>query len=911
MKIIVIKLDIYGFIRESVCLRKETCMSPSFYDIDQLTGLMNREAFKKNITKLMKDFPNERFVLISIDIDNFKVYNYYFGVEKGDELLQFLGEKVALMSESLNHSYSCRVSGDKFLVFCEYDPELVDKKLKNFMKVFKNHVSSYTIKPSFGMYVITDLNTPVELMINYAVMAGKRIKGNLKKYVAYYTPSIGDEVAREQEIMSKLDQALLGNQFVIYYQPKYDIKKGIPFCSEALVRWRDSDGTLHMPDEFVPIYEKNMVIGNLDFHVFEGVCRHIRELLDKGITPFPVSVNISLINLFNPNFTEILLDKINRYEVPINLVQLEFTESAMFENKNLIKYTIEKLHDAGFYILLDDFGKGTASLTMLNEISIDCLKIDKGLLGKNPSNGKNGKILTSIINMAKWLNLPVIVEGVETREQVRFLQNINCEYAQGYYYSVPLPEEEYDELIVREIAALEKMDETTDEILANKSKRQLIKEIFNGISMEDVANIALKTAEVQTWIYDHKHKVIYNDNKVGAFWDYGVVLENVPYSMTDTGLVHPDDVDAFIRMFRAIDAGEPYVEAFIKLKNREGNQNYYLSHIAYTNVFDDNGKPIKAVGVLLGATEIDETNRRLNGIEAPLLPGEFFIMSMNLTTGEVLDKRTIFKELRDKIIDADVPTVRKEVAKFFEFPEDVHPAIIKLVDEVLENGRFLDGDLVKRFNFVKKWPNNKQQWLVWELYVKRDEKSGDYIGYNLIKDNDIAYREQVRLEKEAESDSMTGILNHQSAVKHIREYLSSEGRFGKHALFMIDIDDFKTVNDTFGHQVGDEVIINISKRLKRLFKQTDIIGRYGGDEFIVLAKNYSAPGKLKNKAENMLEKLAYELDIDGHKHTVYCSIGIAVVDSLEINDIELRKRADEELYKAKANGKHGYSIRVN
>ena len=880
-------------------------MSESFYDIDQLTGLMNRESFKKSITKAMGDFPEDTFSLISVDIDNFKVYNYYFGVEKGDDLLSFLGDKVGAMIEDLTHAYACRVSGDKFLVFCVYDDELLNQKIKDFLESFKEYVSSYTIKPSFGMYVITDVGTPVELMINYAVMASKSIKGDLKKYIAYYTPAMGDEVEREQEIMGKLQPALENDQFLIYYQPKYDLKTERPFCSEALVRWRDSKGNIHMPDEFVPIYEKNMVIGNLDFHVFECVCRHLRELLDSDIKPFPVSVNISLINLFNPNFIEILMEKLNRYDISMDLVQLEFTESAMFENQNLIRATIERLHDKGFYILLDDFGKGTASLTMLNDMSIDILKIDKSLLEKNPFNSKSGKILTSIINMAKWLELPVIVEGVESKEQVRFLKNINCEYAQGYYYSKPIPEKEYDELLIREMKRAIKQDEEVDQYLENKNKRQIIKEIFKGISLEDAAYLALKAAGIQTWIYDPKYKAIYNDNKIGAFWDYGMLLENVPYSMIETGLVHPDDKEKFIKMFKSIDEGEPYVECFVRLKNKDGNQNYYLSHICYTNVFDEHGNPIKAIGVLLGTSEItvgDDSER-------PMVPGMYFIMSMNLRTKAVLDKRTVFPDLRENISNVDLSVLRREVTDYFQFPDDIHDSMRRYVDELLTNGRFSDNSVVKRFNFFRTWPDtNKKQWLVCELYVKKDEVTGDMIGYNVIKDNDMAYREQQRLEKAAESDSMTGLLNHNAAVKNIREFLNGDGAVGRHALFMLDIDDFKSVNDTFGHQAGDEVIINISKRLKRLFKQTDIIGRYGGDEFIVLAKNYKEPDKLINKAKSMLEKLEYTLEKGDQKYTVYCSIGIAVVQNGNIDDIELRQRADAELYKVKEKGKHGFSI---
>ena len=124
-----------------------------------------------------------------------------------------------------------------------------------------------------------------------------------------------------------------------------------------------------------------------------------------------------------------------------------------------------------------------------------------------------------------------------------------------------------------------KRDEEVDQYLENKNKRQIIKEIFKGISLEDAAYLALKAAGIQTWIYDPKYKAIYNDNKIGAFWDYGMLLENVPYSMTETGLVHPDDKEKFIKMFKSIDEGEPYVECLVRLQNKDGNQNYYLSHI--------------------------------------------------------------------------------------------------------------------------------------------------------------------------------------------------------------------------------------------------------------------------------------------------------------------------------------------
>ncbi len=878
-------------------------MGNSFSDIDQLTGLMKKEIFKSNIQGLLEADSENQYAIISVDIDNFKIYNYYFGVERGDELLKFMGLELSSISDMLDNSLTCRESSDRFFIFCIYDEETVNRSIDVFIEHFRSYLSSYTIKPSFGIYVITDREMSIELMINNATMAGKRAKGAYDKNIVYYTPEMGMEMTKEQEIINRFDDALANNEFLVYYQPKYILRTGKPFCSEALVRWIDSDGIFHRPDEFIPVYENNMLISKLDLYVFESVCRHIRELMDKGMDPYPVSVNISLIDLFDSKLTERLLDIISKYNISIKYVQLEFTETVLFDNKELIKATIDKMHQAGFIILLDDFGKGAASLKMLNELAFDILKIDKGLLATNPSDSKNGKILTSLVNMAKWMNLPVIVEGVENKEQVLFLQKINCEYAQGFYYSEPIPEKVYDELIEKE-SEIREIKEVAPKRFKKKVSIDMLKnEIIEGITPEYLTYVAFKMADVQTWIYDHQYRAIYNDNKIGAFWDYGEVLENVPYSMSETGLVHPDDKNTFNKMFEELKNGEPYVECVVRLKNKKGDQHYYQSHIAYTNVFDDEGNPVKAVGVLLSTSRIEEENN------IPLLPGVYLRMVMNLNNRRIHELQTIFPELRDKLKDKDLPEIRNEIARFFKFPEKEHEGMKKYVDELVKYKKFLDGKDVHRVNFLYTDPDTKKNlWIVWELYTKIDPDTGDVIGYNIIKDNDIIYREELRLKQEAECDRMTGLLNHEQTVKSIREFLDGEGKHGTHVLMMVDIDDFKKVNDRYGHNKGDEVIINISKRLKGLFKDTDIIGRYGGDEFIVLAKNFDNVDKIVCKAKSIISKLTYKIGKDEDSLVVHCSVGAAVIRDKDMGSTELRQKADEELYKVKNSGKNGYSI---
>jgi len=878
-------------------------MDNSFNDIDQLTGLMKKEIFKSNIQGLLEADPENEYAIVSIDIDNFKIYNYYFGVERGDELLKFMGFELLALSETMHNSLTCRESSDRFFVFCMYDEKILNNKIDEFIDHFRSYLSSYTIKPSFGIYVIDDRDMSIELMINNATMAGKRAKGLYDKSIVYYTPEMGMEMTREQEIINRFDDALANDEFVIYYQPKYVLRTGRPFCSEALVRWIDSDGVFHRPDEFIPVYENNMLISKLDLYVFENVCKHIRELMDKGIDPYPVSVNVSLIDLFDSKLTERLLDIIAQYNISIKYIQLEFTETALFDNKELIRATIDKMHQAGFTILLDDFGKGAASLKMLNELAFDILKIDKGLLATNPSDSKNGKILTSIVNMAKWMSLPVIVEGVENKEQVLFLQKINCEYAQGFYYSEPIPEEKYDELLEKELGMIEIKENAPKQFKKKVSMDMLKNEIIEGITPEYLTYIAFKMADVQTWIYDHRYRAIYNDNKIGAFWDYGEILENVPYSLSETGLVHPDDKDTFNKMFEELRNGEPYVECVVRLKNKKGDQHYYQSHIAYTNVFDDKGNPVKAVGVLLSTAKVEEESN------VPLLPGVYFRMVMNLNNRRVHELQTCFSKLRENVKDKDLPEIRRAVAEFFKFPENEHTKIKQYVDELIKYKKFLDGKEVQRVNFLYTNPDTKRKlWIAWELYTKIDADTGDVIGYNIIKDNDISYREELRLKQEAECDRMTGLLNHEQSVKIIKDFLEGEGKKGTHVLMMVDIDDFKNVNDRYGHQKGDEVIINIAKRLKGIFKDTDIIGRYGGDEFIVLAKNFDNIDKVICKAKNIVSKLSYKVNSSADSLVVHCSVGAAIVRNQDMDSTELRHKADEELYKVKNSGKNGYSI---
>jgi EAL domain-containing protein (putative c-di-GMP-specific phosphodiesterase class I) len=257
-----------------------------------------------------------------------------------------------------------------------------------------------------------------------------------------------ENMRQEQFIINEVNKALEEEQFEVYLQPKVNLMTDRPYGAEALVRWKHPEKGMIPPNDFIPVYERNGIIGKLDLYMWRHVCKLLRKWLDEGKNPNPISVNVSRVNIYNPRLVDTLKNLLTEFRIPANLLNLELTESAFMEDQDLVVKTINKLHQVGFKIMMDDFGSGYSSLNVLKDMEIDYLKVDMKFLQQDVEfNGKGEKVLTSVIRMAKWLHLPSIVEGVETLEQVDFLKCIGCEYAQGYYYARPMPVSEYEKYV--------------------------------------------------------------------------------------------------------------------------------------------------------------------------------------------------------------------------------------------------------------------------------------------------------------------------------------------------------------------------------------------------------------------------------------------------------------------------------
>ena len=294
---------------------------------------------------------------------------------------------------------------------------------------------------------MVDKSLPVNKMIERANIALNQVNGSHMMPYCVYEDKMWDRMLIEQKIMNELDSALDNEEFSLMLQPKFELENETIIGAEALVRWVNKEGERIQPGLFVPIFEKNGSIYELDKFMWESVCRQIRKWLDEGKKVLPVSVNVSRIDLYDPKLVNVLNKIVERYNVPKELFELEITESAYTGDPQMIISVVENLQKAGFRILMDDFGSGYSSLNMLKDIYIDVLKIDMGFLQRTDRTGRGTNILAAVVQMADSLKLPTIAEGVETKEQVDLLKSIGCNWAQGFYFSQPISVEDFSKLL--------------------------------------------------------------------------------------------------------------------------------------------------------------------------------------------------------------------------------------------------------------------------------------------------------------------------------------------------------------------------------------------------------------------------------------------------------------------------------
>ena len=412
---------------------------------DELTGIYNKQAFYAKTKEMLLDNPDKNFDLLRINIERFKVLNDLFGESTGDKLLRYIGK--FLKEINLPLCVSGRLYADNFVVCYEAGKGDSRRMINTLQMVADSFAINNRTILSFGLYRIDDKTLPVSVMCDRANMALWKAKGNFKNPYCEYDEKMRQQVLKEQKIINAMEMAIQNKEFTLYLQPKYDIEKGTIIGAEALVRWISLENGFISPGDFIPVFENNGFVYEVDKFIWEESCRYLRKWLDEGREVHPISVNVSRIDLYDPKLVQHLVNLREKYQLPSQYLELEITESAYTEDPEQIITITSQLREAGFVILMDDFGTGYSSLNMLKDIQIDVLKLDMGFLKSSDYSAKGGNILTAILKMAESLKMQTIAEGVETKEQVEFLKSIGCRYVQGFYYSKPLPVGEFEKLI--------------------------------------------------------------------------------------------------------------------------------------------------------------------------------------------------------------------------------------------------------------------------------------------------------------------------------------------------------------------------------------------------------------------------------------------------------------------------------
>ncbi len=433
-----------------ILVGSEMCIRDRAYT-DNLTGANTIDKFVIDANKILCKNTQVKYALLYIDIDKFKYINDLFGYEVGNEILRNLTK--IIKRNIFEEEMFARISADNFIIIMKYiEEEDITKRLKTIFEELdlfnNNQEEKYKLVLSCGIYFILPEDRDINSIIDRANIPHKMAKGGHKSSYAFYDNKIHDQEIKEKEMENTMFSSLENKEFIIYLQPKIELNTGEIQGSEALVRWKRPDKGLIPPNEFIPFFERNGFVINLDLYVLEEVCIYLRKWIDAGINPVTVSVNVSRIHLYCNNFIETYKNIIDKYNIPAKYIELELTESIIFDNFDILIDIMNNLKKIGFLISMDDFGSGYSSLNMLKEIPMDILKLDQKFIMETYNSKRSKIIVTKVIEMAKELGMKVISEGVETEEQFKLLKEVKCDMAQGYLFGKPMPIEEFEHLIV-------------------------------------------------------------------------------------------------------------------------------------------------------------------------------------------------------------------------------------------------------------------------------------------------------------------------------------------------------------------------------------------------------------------------------------------------------------------------------
>lgn len=847
---------------------------------DELTGVYRKSKFLKRTEEILTEAPDTKFVFIQLDIHRFGLVNSFFGMQQGDELLQYVGAELRRAGMRYAVCSYGRIRSDVFGMCVPYQADTLAQTLDILCRNIKNYNRDYNIRPCFGLYIIETNALPMEHILVCAELAANQVKAN--RYgvnYLYYTKEMGRELLSEQQCVQDLHAALQQEQFEIFLQPKCNIRENRNAGAEALVRWRHPRRGLLTPNQFIPAFERNGFILQLDLYVWNKTCALLKKWIDEGQKPNPISVNISRVDLYNPKIDDIIIDLVDSYNLPHELLELELTETSYTDDPIAMKKIVARLQRAGFKVLMDDFGSGYSSLNMLKDISVDVLKTDIRFLAESEVPGRGENILGSIIRMAKWLCMPIVVEGVENERQLRLLRSLGGDYAQGYYFAKPMPVAEYEEYLQNhqgmDVALMSRQIEKLDPLSLRDPQLDLLFDTLpNAVAIYELFGDSIEMLRV-------------NQAFIHLMGETDIVLHRPSVLSVVEPVFHQSVREAF---HKAVEE-KSTAECVYLRQMANGEKRWIQIRLNYVAHNEDRQL---LYGALTDVTDLKQAEARIeeqNWVEERIYKavpcgiaefdasGKMRIYQANHAAIEMLgygEKEfwLVPRYFEDYLYGEQKEQVKQQLARISENH-------VEIIEYPLQNRR---GELLWIHDSVKRLKNEKGQ----DIYQS--------VLTDLTRQKDV--EEQLR--DAMMRDALTGLYNRKAFEQLVADRLRTS-KTGTGTFMMLDIDNFKQANDKNGHLYGDVLLIKAATLLQNNLRDRDIIARLGGDEFAAFLPDVDAPEIARQRGES----ITYAFSLSGaDQKKLTCSIGIAFAPVHGTSFAELYIHADQALYSAKKTGKN-------
>lgn len=838
------------------------------------------EDFYSSIKSIMRADTSSTYFLVSMDLDNFNFINDLFGYEAGDTLLQKLTE--SFETNLQEGEFFSRIHADNFIFGLRREYGSAVQRMLDMLDI-KDGIE--TVLPKHYSFVCSGGIAPVEgnklslpALLDQAHFARKRAKGSHHHTFLYFDQKMYDELQWKKIITLSMEMALQNNEFEMYLQPKIAIKTNEISGAEALVRWNSPRYGMIYPDRFIPILEQNGFIKQLDFHILEQACAFIRDLLDKGESPTPISVNFSKVHLRSPSFADRLCQTVEGYGISTNYIEVELTENVFVDDFQLLHRVITELKNHGFKVSLDDFGRAYSSLNYLKDLPLDVIKIDKGFLSAS-TQSENGRIvIEKMVELIKSLHMLSVMEGVEEDDQVRFLEKINCDIGQGYYYAKPMPAGYYQEYLRKGTQKLfEEKDsllEQTEELLLSKDLRALGKSIDIGLLKGHLT----QPPKVE---YINETALHYVGYTAREFKD--IFHSNLLH------LIHPDDMSIVHNIMNELrDNGAPQ---YFRLRalHKSGAERILQGSATYVPGTEEDGM---AICSFRDVTNESERNAVLLAVDQ----SDDIIFDYLVATDI-----TKFSDKYKKVLGFDPNDPE------YHWNQDmrtlVHPDDIPLLEGWIQESHHRHDTIKLELRFHA--ANGTYLWMRCRSNTIFAEDGGAIRVIGLLTCIEEEKNRLQQLEMRAHYDPLTKLLNRlelqKRASAHMQDHPTSNCAF-----LMLDLDNFKQINDNLGHYFGDNALQAVAQVLQEVFDENSIIGRLGGDEFAVFLCGFSETAYLDAHISCLLERInclrfAAPYHISG-------SVGVSLYPQHGRAYDQLYVLADSALYESKRRGKNRYTF---